>query len=335
MPFTISIDNVEYLGSEVVITGHVASGAYAGGEYLMIPLVGGKSIKTIEARRYFNNLSGWPIGPEHATEITLHIPWEAGDAVIDSNQPVTGVGSLNNYATRVDVSHALQDPRFWAMHLRDMFPPSMDRSTDYWTQEQEPPETTYFGLPPDALSTYRRDSLNADASKEVTPYIRIPVTSSNYLELEFNAGIEDREQFWIGCSARNVRVLMGYKSRADSLPAFRVEEVVQLVKRGIGTPAFAVLLLTTCYVEDITEELIQLTEKLLSELPGVLRNRTQAMAENLLQHLTILESEWDDTHERGWINKAPLSQRNPGNRLSQLGMADFQFIRDFFSEGAQ
>jgi|GEM_PF-4646023 len=329
MPFKIAIDNIEYFEWEAIITGHVIDGAYAGNEYPLIRLQNGAPLRTVEARRYFNNLSGWPIEAHHQTEILLHISWHPGTAMIDTGHPVVGIGPLDHFETRVDVSPAMQDARFWAKHLQDLLPRKVHPREGYFLDE-EPPETKYFGLEPDAIAHYRRDGLDANANTKVTPFMRVAIDATRYIELEFNTGLEDREQFWLGDTSNHSKTMIGYKSRTPSLPALRVEELMQLVRLGLSDVGMSLLLLTTCYVEEITDDLKGFAQKLLSALPGVRQDRVATMTEELLQHLMILETEWYEASEHGWINKAPLSQRNPKNPLSQLTATDYQYIRDFF-----
>lgn len=331
MPFKITIDSLEYFEWEAIITGHVVDGAYAGNEYLMFALQNGEALRAVEARRYFNNLSGWPIEAHHKTEIKLHISWEPGSAPIASDSPVIGIGPLDHFETRIDVSHAMRDARFWAKHLQDLLPRRVHPHDGYYLDE-EPPETKYFGLEPEVVASYRRDGLDADAHAKVIPFIRCPLDARRHIELEFNTGLEDRERFWLCDSTNNRQAMIGYKSRTHSLPALRTEELLQLVRLGLDDAGMILLLLSTCYIEEITDELKALTQRILSALPGVRQDRVATMAEELLDHLMILETEWYETAEHGWVNKATMSQRNPKNPMSQLTTADYQTIRAFFTE---
>jgi hypothetical protein len=330
MPFNIAIDKVEYFGAETVITGHVVDGAYAGNEYLLVPLQNGSQIRTVEARHYFNHLSGWPIQAKHQTEIMLHIPWQQDYTAIDESAAVIGIGPLEIFDTRIDVSHVMQDARFWARHLQELLPRPRHPREGYWLDDDGPPEMKYFGLDSDSIASYRRDGLDAGNNIKATPFIRVNINKTQYVELEFNTGLEDRECFWLADNASMQKAMIGYKSRTNSLPALRVEELMRLIQLGLGESGMTLLLLTACYVEEVTDELLALTTRLLSALPGVIADQVGTMAEKLLEQLMLLETEWYKTVELDWVNKAPMSQRNPNNPLSQLTPVDYAFIRTFF-----
>lgn len=259
---------------------------------------------------------GWPVLPEHfETVVILYVP-----RLPDGFSPVsiTGLGAIEIGAERVDVTHLLALPEFWAMQM----------SLHFMSEDIEDPALEFLGIGPDRANEWYESSISNLQSSGQWPYVRIPLPDARYIELEMAASIQYQDRVWIGHLSGSNRVLLGYHSGHFSLPALRHAEVAWLADQ---TPSSAspLLWLSAAYLETGTFP-VALARELVSHIPGAAKSKISLMADTILEHITVSGLRWSPDPKLGWVNNWDYSQRNPTSPLSILSLPDFAYIRTFF-----
>jgi len=327
MPFKLQISAVEYLGTEIAISGKLLEGAYSGPEAIFVAGKAGDSVTVPVTHHSLYLPKDWPVLPSHDTVLTLSIDTPCSDFRVDESQPIIGRGSVFENPNKVDISDVLSDPVFWATQL----------SLTLGSDDVEEPNEAYFGISTDQVNRYYRDVIDSRLGAGVWPYIRLPVDDSKFVEIEFAASVEYQDRFWIGQSRIPHRALLGYHSGHFSLPAFRFEEILwfhELLGRSCQYRTSVLLLMSACYVQNPSGLPLELALDLFSYLPGVKPGASQLMAKTFLDNLTITNVNWQHDSDFGWINNWRYSQRNPRSTMSVLSRDDFAFITKYFWRGA-
>jgi len=325
MPFKLQITGVDYRDAEIAISGKLVAGAFAGPEAVVIHGQNGVSATAVVTHHSVYSPVDWPVLPSHdSTILTLSIDAPSSDFRVDETQSVIGRGTVFENPDRAEISYVVSDPVFWAMQL--------SRNLD--SEDVEEPNETYFGVCNQRLNDFYREQIDSKFDAGIWPYIRLPIDDFRFVEIEFAAGVEYQDRFWIGDSRIPRRVLLGYHSGHFSLPAFRLEEVEWfhevLSRSPLANRTATLLLMSGCCVESPSDQLIQMTMELFSEIPGVKSDAMTAMATAFVGSLIVPSLRWERDKDFGWINNWRYSQRNPESTMSVLSRDDFAFISKFF-----
>lgn len=317
MPFTLTPTTTLTNGDETVIRGRLQTGAYFGPETVLIRSRDGRECTTHVHSHEMEHPEGWPVLPEHGrTVVILYLP-----RLPEGFSPalVTGLGPLKTVSERVDVSHYLAIPEFWAMQL----------ALHFVADEVDDPALQFLGVSPDKAEEWYHAHVEALHSSGRWPYVRVPLANAKYVELEMTANVEYQDRIWIGDISGSARVLLGYHSGHFSLPAFHVAEVERLASQSPSSASAALWLFATYLDADAIP--LALTRELVSRIPGVSKSQITLMADTLLECLTVSGLRWSRDSALGWINNWQHSQRNPRSQLSILTPSDFAYIGGFFS----
>jgi hypothetical protein len=316
MPFTFEALETTPDGDELVLRGRVVSGAYFGPESAVVRFADGEEISTHIHSHRMEYPEGWPVIPEHRkTVLILRIPLPAHEFKIGT---LIGLGAISRARERIDISHVLEEPKFWAIQF----------DLHYMSEEVEKPGQEWLGVAQRDAEDWYEAQIQEPINQGVWPYIRVLLPSSRYIEFEMAGGIEPQDRIWIGNLAGDQRVLLGYHSGHFSLPALRSEEVSYLAESTHSEPA-NLLWLTAACLEDGTHPLA-LATRLASRVPGLLKGKDVIVAEALLQRMAVNGLAWVNDPACGWINNSAHSQRNPESHLCTLKQGDFEYIRQFF-----
>lgn len=325
MPFKLAISKVEYGRDEIALTGRIIQGGYAGPELVSVWATSGEEVRAVVTHHSMSGDLEWPVSPNRAVDLTISIRRPPAPSFrVDQTQPAVGLGCVVAAPERVDVTHALSEPMFWAALL------GMHLGSDELETETE---EEYFGINSTALNEYYEANVHAAFHRGTWPFVRIPLGADGQrsLEIELAAGVEYQHRFWLGGAAVVSPVLLGYHSGHFSLPAFREEEIRWLL--GVLGPAperrVVLLLLTGCYIA-ATPEWVETCTDLCRQIPGVKKDKAEGMARALLDNIVVEGLKWTYGDDFGWINNWPYSQRNPSSSLSILGKQDYESIRTFF-----
>jgi hypothetical protein len=317
MPFTLEALETTRDGDELVLRGRIVSGAYFGPEAVIVRPESGEDIATHIHSHRMEHAEGWPILPEHRkTVLILRIPLPVHDLKIAT---LIGLGVINRARERIDISHVLGEPEFWATQL----------DVHYSSEEVEEPGLEWLGVTQQDAADWYETQIQAPLSRGVWPYVRVLLPASRYIELEMAGGTEYQDRVWIGNLAGEQRFLLGYHSGHFSLPALRLQEVSYLAELTHGIPA-NLLWLSAAYLENGADPLA-LATRLASGVPGLIKGKAAVMAQALLQRICVDGLIWVNDPARGWINNKAYSQRNPESHLCTLNQKDFEYIRQFFA----
>jgi hypothetical protein len=317
MPFTFEALETIPDGNELVLRGRVVSGAYFGPESAVVRSADGEEISTHIHSHRMEYPEGWPVLPEHGqTVLVLRIPLPAREIKITA---LIGQGVVDSATERLDISHVLGEPEFWAMQL----------DLHCMSEEVEEPGLEWLGVNQQEAADWYETQIQAPINRGIWPYIRVLLPSFRYIELEMAGGIEYQDRIWIGNLDGDQRVLLGYHSGHFSLPALRLEEVSYLAELTHGEAA-NLLWLSAAYLENGADPLA-LATRLASGVPGLLKGKDAVMARALLQRIGVDGLTWVNDPARGWINNSAHSQRNPESHLCTLKQKDFEYIRQFFA----
>jgi hypothetical protein len=317
MPFIVEALETSTEGNELIVRGRVITGAYFGPELANLRSPTGEELATCIHSHSIERPEGWPIIPEHRTTVLIfsipHPPIGFKVATI------VGVGTIAPTKERIDVSDALEDPTFWAIQLGS------------WcnSEEVEEPGQQWLGVDPSGANNWYMERIQRPIDRGVSLYMRIPLASSQYVEFEIAGGVEYQERIWIGQESASQRTLLGYHSGHFSLPALRLEELSYLAERTEHA-AVNLLWLSATYLETGSDAL-QLATRLVSGVPGLVSGKENAVANAIVEGLTVRDVTWHEDGTLGWINNSNHSQRNPASRLSGLKEADFAYIKKFFA----
>ena len=316
MPFTFQPLEITRQGDELELRGRVLTGAYFGPESAIVRSKTGEERGTHIHSHGMEYPTGWPVLPEHdKTILILRIPAPPDGFEIAL---LTGIGAVAQSPERIDITHALDEPGFWAMQL----------ALRFTSEDVDDPAFEWLGVGPDAANEWYESRVHNHILAGRWPYVRMSLPESRYIELEMAGGVEYQDRVWIGQLSGSQRVLLGYHSGHFSLPALRVDEVSWIAKET-EFGASNLLWLSTAYLEDGAGQL-SLAESLVSHVPGLLRGKEAVMGEALLRNLAVDGLSWTPDPSLGWVNNWQYSQRNPTSRLSVLGPPDFAYIRQFF-----
>lgn len=317
MPFTFEPLEVTREGNELVLRGRVVTGAYFGPEPVVLRSPTGDELPSHIHSHGIEYPEGWPVLPEHRESILiLRIPLPPPEFKIAT---ITGLGAIEPATERVDISHVVTEPEFWAMQLALHFTP----------EDTEDPGLEWLGVRPKAAEDWFEVHVQCHIDRGIWPYVRVQLPSSQYIELEMAGGIEYQDRIWIGHISGGQRTLLGYKSGHFSLPALRIQEVFWLAELTDWSPN-NLLWLSAVYLEDGMYPISEAT-RLVSGVPGLVSGNEAVMAEALLRNLAVEGLKWVPDQTLGWINNGDCSQRNPKSLLSILKGPDFTYIRQFFS----
>lgn len=317
MPFTFEVLETIPDGDELVLRGRVVSGAYFGPESAIARSASGEEFSTHIHSHGMKDPEGWPVLPEHRnTVLSLRVSPPACKLKIAT---LVGLGAIDHAKERIDISHVLGSPEFWAMQF----------DLHYVSEEVEEPGLEWLGVTQQESADWYRTHIQESIDRGVWPYVRVQLPSARYIELEMAGGTEYQDRIWIGNLAGDQRVLLGYHSGHFSLPALRSQEVSYLAELTHSEPA-NLLWLSAGYLEKGTESGL-LATRLASQVPGLIEGKEAAVAEALLQRVGVDGPTWVNDPARGWINNGAYSQRNPESRLCVLDQEDFEYIRQFFA----
>lgn len=322
MPFKLRIQSVDHRRGEVVISGRLVEGAYFGPEEVSVPGVCGRVLRAWVECHSLRSPVGWPVLPEHPTELALTIRAPDEPFKVDRNGVVIGHGVLFNNTQRVDITaEVLGDPRFWALEL------GLHLASD----DVDEPEKHYFDVSNDELDDYYEATIHRHQASGVWPFLVTPLDRSRYLEIEFAAYVEHQTRYWLGDYSSGQRVCIGYHSGHFSLPAFRPDEIAWLLTvLPSDQMQIAALLLPATYDHNLSPLLQEAVPKLVKQLPGLQPATSAQLADVLQQGLVVEGCHWTQRDDLGWTTNWPYSQRNPGGSMSALNPPDFEFIRRFF-----
>lgn len=316
MPFTLTPTSTAVQGQESAIRGRLKTGAYMGPEALLITSEDGRECRTHVHSHGMEFPKGWPVLPEHFdTVVILYVPrLPEGFSPIS----VTGLGAIETGAERIDVTHLLALPEFWAMQL----------ALHFTSEDIDDPALEFLGIQPERANEWYESNISSLQSAGRWPYVRIPLPDSRYIELEMAAAIQYQDRVWIGHLSGSHRVLLGYHSGHFSLPALRPAEVAWLTDQAPSS-ASPLLWLSAAYLEAGTFP-VCLARELVSHIPGAATRKFPLMADTLLEHITVSGLRWSPDPILGWVDNWDYSQRNPKSPLSILSPPDFAYIRTFF-----
>jgi hypothetical protein len=319
MPFTIEPIETTHTDTEgqFTIRGRVREGAYFGPEQVLVRTVEGAEYRSHIHSHGMEHPEGWPVLPGHRkTVLVLHLPAAPAKGKIVS---VIGLGAVTLSAKRTDVSDALTQREFWAMQLH----------LHFVSDQVDDPSKEWLDVPSKKADRWYKTRIDSHIAQGIWPYVRVPLPSSRYIELEMAGGVEYQDRIWIGDQSGNRKVLLGYHSGHFSLPALRADEVRWLAE-VTHSDASNLLWLAAAYMEEGTN-LLPLATRLASQVPGLRPGKASAMAEALHRNREVTNLEWVRDPSLGWINNWSYSQRNPQSQLSILGKEDFAYIESFFS----
>ena len=317
MPFTLEVTARNVEQAELCLRGRVQSGAYFGPERVSLRSADGREYEASVRSHEIIHPVGWPVLPEHqGTELVLRVaPIPPATDIVH----MTGLGVIELGSDRVDVSEVLTDPGFWAYQL----------SVHFATEEVDDPALEWLGVSSDEADHWYDKHIQAPVQKGVWPYVRVSLPRSRYIELEMAGGVEHQDRVWIGDVINDRRVLLGYHSGHFSLPAFRIDEVRQLVAET-DSDVSNVLWLTATYLEPDRQS-TPLVKSVVAKIPRLAPNHADAVAEALASRNGVEDLSWVENDRLGWINNGPYSQRNPQSRLGVLAKGDFAYIKQFFA----
>ena len=317
MPFTFEALETIPDGNELVLRGRVVSGAYFGPESAVVRSADGQEISTHIHSHGMEYPESWPVLPGHRkTVLVLRIPLPAHEFKVTT---LIGLGAISRAKERIDISHALREPEFWAMQF----------DLHCTSEEVEAPGLEWLGVSQRDAADWYETQIQEPINQGIWPYIRVLLPSSRYIELEMAGGIEYQDRIWIGNLAGDQRVLLGYHSGHFSLPALRSEEVSYLAELTHSEPA-NFLWLSAAYLEDGANPLA-LATRLASRVPSLIKGKETIMAGALLRRMGVNGLAWVKDPACGWINNSPHSQRNPESHVCTLNQGDFEYIRQFFA----
>src|SRR6185503_4860588 len=145
------------------------------------------------------------------------------------------------------------------------------------------PGLEWLGVQSDVANEWYEYSINSHLLVGRWPYIRVSLSRSRYIELEFAGGVEYQDRVWIGRESGTQKVLLGYHSGHFSLPALRREEVAWVAAETAFDASNLLWLSATCM--DQWVDFQALTERLVSRVPGLLPGKRSAMSEANLKNL--------------------------------------------------
>ncbi|KQV81132.1 hypothetical protein [Rhizobacter sp. Root1221] len=178
MPFTFEALETTPDGDELVLRGRVVSGAYFGPESAVVRFADGEEISTHVHSHRIEHPEGWPVLPEHReTVLILRIPLPANELRITT---LIGLGAISRAKARIDISHVLDEPEFWAMQL----------DLHCTSEEVEEPGLEWLGITQRDAADWYETQIQEPINQGVWPYIRVLLPSSRYIELEMAGGIE-------------------------------------------------------------------------------------------------------------------------------------------------
>src|SRR5512138_436328 len=114
MPFTLRPLDVQARGNETIVRGRLLTGAYFGPEALLLRAADGRECHSHVHSHGMEFPQGWPILPEH--EKTIISLWLPQLPTGFTPSLVTALGAVETAANRLDISHVLSSPEFWASH---------------------------------------------------------------------------------------------------------------------------------------------------------------------------------------------------------------------------
>jgi hypothetical protein len=319
MPFKLRVSKVEHSSSEIKVTGELLEGAFRGPESILLCDRSGRWVSSQVIRHGVMLMKDWPVVPGDGSRLLLYIASPSPDFELDAAQPILGQGNLATNANRLDISNSLSEPAFWMLQL--------------WLHigsEQLPDPSTAWGFSQeDATKEYAR-LFEQRWKTGIWPFVRIPVSGSRYVEIEYAASVEYQTRVWIG-EDDGPRVLLGYDSGHFSFPSLRVEEVLALADRITIHPSLPLLLLPGAYATARDALPADKVTLWLQEVPGIKTDLIALIVAQLLKKPNP-KLQWTCSPPLGWTNNGKYSQRNPESPMSILTRDDFGFIQDFFSQ---
>ena len=316
MPFTFQPLQVKREGSELELRGRLLTGAYFGPELVVVRSKDGNELDRNILGHSMEYPDDWPVLPEHSnTILILHI-----HAVPPDFEPalLTGVGSVAPGTERIDITDALVEPEFWAMQA----------NLHFASEDVDDPGLEWLGVESDSANDWYESRIKSHILVGRWPYVRVALPSSRFIELEMACDVEYQDRIWIGQQTETHRVLLGYHSGHFSLPALRATEL-SLIATETDFGASNLLWLSATYL-DKSADFLALTERFVSQVPGLLRSKRAAMSETILNNMVVEDLQWTHDPSIGWINNWRYSQRNPASGMSILKPEDFAYIQQFF-----